>query len=517
GQVSFEYGTTSGSYTTQTSAFTATVDEPVETVFSGLSSDTQYFYRMRYRATSGDEWLNGTEHSFQTQRVRGESFTFTVSSDSHLGDTFSGIDPDRYEATTVNIANDDPDFHLDLGDAFVMNSPTNQDQADEIYLAQRPFFGNFSHSAPVFLAIGNHENEEGWNLDDTPFSKALGSITARKKYFLNPVTDAFYSGNDDPLPTAYGGGYREDYYAWEWGDALFVVLDPFQYTMTKPYENDPFNENETETGDQWDWTLGIDQYMWFKETLENSTAPYKFVFAHHMLGGVPYLSVGGADAGYVRGGAEAAPYFEWGGQNEDDTYGFTVERPSVTWGADPIHQIMLDNNVTIFFHGHDHQFVHEIRDGITYQEVPSSSMTGYGFDLYDDSPYAVSGGNLPNAGHLRIDVTADLATVRYVRAAIAGDTGITNGSVSYTYTVTPSVAGERLNGDANRDSSINSTDALVILSYDVGLDVPYTIDACSDINGDGFVNSTDALAILSNDAGITVPFPIGGICTLPQG
>ena len=32
---------------------------------------------------------------------------------------------------------------------------------------------------------------------------------------------------------------------------------------------------------------------------------------------------------------------------------------------------------------------------------------------------------------------------------------------------------------------------------------------CGDVNGDGFVNSTDALIILSYELGIDVPFPVG--------
>ena len=106
---------------------------------------------------------------------------------------------------------------------------------------------------------------------------------------------------------------REDYYAWTWGDALFIVLDPFQYTMKKPYAEDLFGEGETDIGDQWDWTLGKDQYDWLKQTLENSNAKFKFVFAHHVTGGVPYEYVSTIGPGYVRRGADAAPYFEWGG------------------------------------------------------------------------------------------------------------------------------------------------------------------------------------------------------------
>ena len=100
---------------------------------------------------------------------------------------------------------------------------------------------------------------------------------------------------------------------------------------------------------------------------------------------------------------------------------------------------MVANGVTAYFHGHDHQFVHEERDGIVYQEVPSASMTGYGFDLYDDSPYVQTTppyglGNLPNAGHLRVTVTPTETTVEYVRSAISGD-DVTNGEVSYSYTM----------------------------------------------------------------------------------
>ena len=61
------------------------------------------------------------------------------------------------------------------------------------------------------------------------------SINARKRYYPNPIPDDFYSGNADTLAAIDGDHLREDYFAWEWGDALFVVIDPYQYTMIKPY------------------------------------------------------------------------------------------------------------------------------------------------------------------------------------------------------------------------------------------------------------------------------------------
>jgi len=65
-------------------------------------------------------------------------------------------------------------------------------------------------------------------------------------------------------------------------------------------------------------------------------------------------------------------------------------------------------------------------------------------------------------------------------------------------------------GDVNGDDDLNSTDALIILSGDVGIDISQFCPInCGDVNGDGYVNSTDALIILSYDVGMTVPFPIG--------
>ncbi len=438
GDIYYEYGTTPGSYISgQTGVQHVNAGEPVVTVITGLTTNTKYYYRLRFLSPGSSEWASGTEYSFNTQRADNETFSFTLISDSHLGQTFSGNTPARYNQTTLNVAADHPDFHLDLGDAFIMEDAENQTEANAVYLAQRPYFGNFSHSAPVFLAMGNHENEEGWNLDDTPFSTGIGSINARKEYFLNPVTDAFYTGDDSLLVGVSGDQLREDYYAWEWGDALFVVLDPFQYTMTLPYSNVTGSgeaNDETVSGDQWNWTLGKKQYYWLKHTLENSTARYKFVFSHHVTGG--QLTISNSSAGpatYVRGGAMAANYFEWGGLNANGSDGFESKRPG--WNGDPVHQLLVENGVTAYFHGHDHQFVHEEIDGVVYQLVPTPGMNGYGFDLYDSSPYAVSGGNLPDPGHIRVTVSPEEALLEYIRSEEGG--GGINGQIAYSYTMEP--------------------------------------------------------------------------------
>lgn len=399
-----------------------------------------------------------------------------------------------YETTLNNVKNDNPDFHFDLGDTFWTDGTTDVATTNQKFLSQREWMGVISNSAPIFIAPGNHENEEGWNFDDAN-SIALRSLNARKRYYPGPVTDGFYSGNDDLLPEIEGDHLREDYYAWEWGDALFIVIDPYHYTLTKPFSGTAGGEinDESPIGDRWDWTLGHAQFDWLKQTLEERDAKFKFVFAHHMVGGT---------YDYVRGGAEPADLFEWGGYNADinnnpTTWGFSTERPG--WGNDPIHQFMAANHVSAFFYGHDHEYAYQMRDNVVYQLVPSPSMTGYGFDLYNESdPYTIR--VLPNSGHLRITVSPALATVDYVATS--------GGTVNYSYTIAPD--NPQSAGDMNGDDAVNSTDALIVLSCDVGINISQFCPVnCGDVNTDGLINSTDALIILSYDVGMTIPFPVG--------
>ena len=83
GQVFFKYGVLSGVYSAQTNTSTLTSGIPTNVVMQGLNPDTRYYYRM---ATSSDgiNWVDGDEHSFQTQRSLGSTFTFTLTSDSHV-------------------------------------------------------------------------------------------------------------------------------------------------------------------------------------------------------------------------------------------------------------------------------------------------------------------------------------------------------------------------------------------------------------------------------------------------
>jgi uncharacterized repeat protein (TIGR02543 family) len=418
----YQYGISPGVYPTQTPNQTAIGGQPHEIVISGLTANTKYYYRMRYHLSGETDWIERDEHSFWTQRAPGSTFTFTITSDSHVNIMLGN--PTTWTQTLDNVDADHPDFNLDLGDTFAMDNVTNVSGAENAYLYQRQFFDIISHSASIFLAAGNHEQEEGWHLDDTGnvvTSQPVMGVNAKKKYYLNPVPDSFYTGNIDTLSALDGDHLREDYYAWTWGDVLFVVIDPYWYTTTKPFIGNTGGgeSSDTGSGDRWDWTLGFQQYTWLKQTLENSNAKYKFVFAHHMLGG---------SDDYVRGGAVPAHLVEWGGYDENGTtWGFDSRRAG--W-ENPIRQVLIDNNVSAFFHGHDHQYAYEIRDEIVYQSLPAAGFSGNGFGIYHESdPYTEK--VLPSPGHLRVTVSPSQTTVDYVQT--------TGGGVAYSYTILPAV------------------------------------------------------------------------------
>ena len=164
-----------------------------------LPPTRKYYYRMVYDG-DGDvddgDYEVRDEHTFRTQRAEGAGFVFTVTSDSH-----AQFNTNHQNAWT-NILNELPDFEIDLGDTFYPGAASSQSAVNNAYLAYREplYMGKIGHSVPIFLAAGNHEDEEGWNLDDTPFSSAVGSIQARKAFFPTPIDDGgFYSGNTDPL------------------------------------------------------------------------------------------------------------------------------------------------------------------------------------------------------------------------------------------------------------------------------------------------------------------------------
>ena len=250
-----------------------------------------------------------------------------------------------------------------------------------------------ANSTALFPVNGNHE-EARLSLLGTPLHDAsIFAGRARSRYFPVPTPDDFYTGNPEPVE---GIGLLGDYFAFEWGDALFMSLDPYWHSprVTEPIGGmgtgsaflgqqpsnnvggmdagmgmgpgirpwaeiaDDWTALTRPTGNLWHSTIGDAQYEWLKRTLEESDARYKFVFTHHVLG-------------TGRGGIERATRYEWGGYTDEGDWEFDEQRPD--WEL-PIHQLMVENGVTIFFQAHDHIFVRQELDGVIYQSVPNLSL-----------------------------------------------------------------------------------------------------------------------------------------------
>ncbi|HEX7508076.1 MAG TPA: metallophosphoesterase [Polyangia bacterium] len=313
--------------------------------FEGLAPGVHFEYEILASIPSGDQSLY--LGSVVTQRQPGDSFTFALITDSHIGAdlTFSnqGI-PNTLKNVSAEAGASQPDFIMNLGDMldfheYGFNTPPPSASVTRLaYLNYRTLLGDTLGHAAHYGVIGNWEGEDGcYTAEET-------SRSQQQRLLYLP----------GPTPTTYpeGGSPSQDYYAFTWGDALFVVLNVMGYTPT-PHLLD-------NSGVPDDWTLGEAQLGWFGKTLANATAKWRFVLIHHTVGGA---AGDAADSAYGRGGGRAA---------------YVGEQAKV-------HQLMLQHGVQIFFYGHDHVFTDMQVDGIHYT-LPGSagapwlfgnSLTGY--------------------------------------------------------------------------------------------------------------------------------------------
>ena len=422
-EMAVKFGTISGNLSGQTAWQTFAANDPAEITINGLQPDTKYYYSVIYRNPGDTSFNTLTQHYFHTQRQLGSTFSFVVQADPHMD---ASTNVPLYQRCLQNQLEDNPDFMIDLGD-FLMtdklkNLTTNAIPHDTISYRCNLLRSNYEtvcHSMPLFNVLGNHEGEAGWNLNGTANNIAVWNAQERIKYFLNPSPDGFYTG-DTTMQNYIGpnnsAANRNAYYAWTWGDALFIVIDPYWYTNPKP---------NTTANTGWNWSLGITQYNWLRTTLENSNAKFKFIFSHQIVGGDPE----------GRGGIEFADKYEWGGLNYDGvTSGFASYRPG--WYK-PIKDLLTDNHVNIFFHGHDHLFVKQDKDCLVYQETPQPSLPNFNYPSQAADYGYIAGQIVGNSGHLRVTVSATQIQVDYVRAYLPADENATrhNKDVSATYTI----------------------------------------------------------------------------------
>ena len=379
-------------------------ETPVAVPLVELRADAQYRYRFWSRPPgTTNAFTASVEYHFHTARPPGAGFTFTLTADAHLDEHTA---PEVYLQTLANIRADAPDFHIDLGNLFMTDKHPNRDSAARQYRAERYYLSRIGTTIPVLLALGTHDGESAKDNDGGVDSLSAWAYRERTRYFPNPLPDNFYSGDQQP-------GQLQDYYAWRWGDALFVVLDPFRYSS-----------RQRGGGDGWAWTLGQTQYDWLNDVLQKYPARFKFVFIHNLLSGDQA----------ARGGIEVAGFNEWGGKNRDGTAGFLPHRPG--WEM-PVHELLRRWGVAVVFKAHDNFFARQELDGITYQMVPQPSFAGDD-RIRDLQNYGYRQGDFRgNSGHVRVRVSPAQCSVDYIRTpwpAPPGEPG-THGAVAFHYAV----------------------------------------------------------------------------------
>jgi sugar lactone lactonase YvrE len=461
-----EYGTASGKYPNKTDEMDVAAATPLTIALERLRPDTRYFYRLRYRKAGEDAFAEGKEYSFHTQRPPGSKFTFEIQGDSHP-ERPQMFSPELYALTLRAVAKNRPDFYMTIGDDFSVDTlqTVNADTVREVYLYQRPFLGLAAHSSPLFLVNGNHEQAAACNLDGTADNVAVWAQNSRNKLFPQPAPDSFYSGDANEVKFI---GKLRDYYAWTWGDALFVVIDPYWHSP-KPVDN--VLGGREKVRDMWAITLGEDQYKWLKDTLEKSKAKFKFVFCHHVLG-------------TGRGGIEMADQYEWGGRNKKGRWEFDKKRPG--WEM-PIHQLMAKNRVTIFFQGHDHIFVKQEKDGVIYQTLAEPADPNY--TLFNRDAY-LTGDALPNSGRVRVTVAPEKVTVDYICSCLPKDETEKrrNGGVLYSYTIAAPDSNEQ--GDDKKAQTTVITPGTKVT--EVSSDFQFTEGPAVDKEGNVFFSDVQA-------------------------
>ena len=416
GNVAVTYGTSPGQPDRQSATTSLQAGKAVEVVLGNLAANTRYYYRVQFSAADGTGSAVTEENSFHTARPPGSTFTFAIQGDSHPEREKTEFNPDLYRRTLAAVAADQPDFYVMMGDDFSVDQyePANISQSivESRYTLQRPYVSVVGKRSPLFLVNGNHEQAARYLLDGTPNNVAVWAQNARNALYSQPAPNDFYGGNAESVPHI---GLLRNYYSWTWGDALFVVIDPY---WSSPVPVDNLFGGGARRSNMWEVTHGDAQYQWLKTTLEKSTARHKFVFAHHVMG-------------TGRGGVELAGLWEWGGKNPNGTVEFGARRPS--W-ASPIHQLLVANKVKIFFQGHDHIWVRQQLDGVTYQTLPEPADAQYAFR--NDDAYE-SGDKFPNSGYTRVTVSPGAVKVEYVRMYLAADErpDRVSGAVAFSYSL----------------------------------------------------------------------------------
>jgi 3',5'-cyclic AMP phosphodiesterase CpdA len=339
-----------------------------------LAPATRYEYQVLHKRASQDAFVPAAKGSFLTQRLSSASYTALLITDPHVGSFPRTSAPARtLDKVIQNACAENAEIVLALGDNVAWPGSreypqTNSRGAVSAYALYRKQVGPLTQNCPHFGIIGNWAGESGKFPDDS--IRMVSEV--RQAFLANP--------NHQTYPQ--GGSERGDYYAFVWGDVLYVMLNV--QTYSKPSQPEKLTSPMSDVNSIEEWTLGDRQMAWLEKTLQNAKERFRFVCTHHPAGGRAGDTL---NTLYGRGGSRA-----WN----------TGEQRA-------IHGLMKKHKVQIFFYGHDHVFVDDVVDGIHYA-LPGSCGAPWKFTKAETGYERF----WPDSGHARLSVTPEKATVTFV-------------------------------------------------------------------------------------------------------
>jgi|GEM_PF-4852864 len=360
----------------------------LEMKLTDLSPSTKYHYRVLLRF-GGDSYSSPrAAHSFQTRRNTGEAFRFAILADSHRGANPSGKGG-RYwaewDVLVEKISNEQADFVVDVGDTWLLCDGYGRVRTKGIpglyssvmkvarngYSGYRGI-GDVCADRGYYLARGNHEGISDY--DKAPARNTLRTLL--KMFVPNPNGVTYSQGG------SMDSDYDQGYFAFEWGDALFVVMDVVKYKDSKKVNPSPAR-----------FHIGEAQLGWLSSVLHSSTQRWKFIFLHHLFGG---------GITYGRGGS---------------AFAFDYEQAQI--------QSLAEQYGAHIFYGHDHLLAKGWANGVLYYCCglswggQSDYITG-GRDyssLYPDGYTSTSCNSNPpaceNNGYIIVEVSPTQVKIQY--------------------------------------------------------------------------------------------------------
>lgn len=341
-----------------------------------------------------------------------------------------------------------PDLLINLGDCFSCDRCANQNEAYSRAENYRNWTQPLLREAPMVFVHGNHEGGAGYFqhkfLANNYAIQKWGTNTL-KRFILNPDSDTYeqkgegaagYDSTNDWLVgqdpdsadieanTTLNCTPLENFYAFRYGPALFIALDPYRYTEPGALvdQTDPGQPTRPTAS----WVLGTTQLNWLEWVLANFSAPWTVVMLHHLVGSEPIGIVAGTDY-----------YGRQAGTNIDDPSVWTAVGDSIPPQLTSFHNLMIRYGVDVVLKGHDHRFAHVIKNGVNYISAPTLSApsivnNGWNFSEMFNSYGTTQLFGQDKAdhgmvyayniyGYLRFQITTTTFEVSLIQTAIATD------------------------------------------------------------------------------------------------